>query len=174
MNPNPPYRIGTGFDVHRLVPGRKLFLGGVEIPFELGLEGHSDADALLHAVCDAIFGALASGDIGQHFPNNDPRWKDCPSEVFLKEAARLAAGEGYRVVNLDATVLAERPKLTPHKETIRARMASILDLPVNCVGLKATTMEGMGFVGRQEGLAAMAVVMLERIQSSSEPLSAKD
>lgn len=159
----PPFRIGTGFDVHQFARGRKLILGGVEIPHEKGLLGHSDADALLHAICDAILGALAAGDIGEHFPNTDSKWKDCDSMVFLRECARIAADAGYSVTNIDSTILAERPKMFPHIPAMRERIASALNLPFDCIGIKATTMETMGFVGRQEGIAAMAVALLTRL-----------
>lgn len=161
MTFQPPYRIGNGFDVHRLVAGRKLILGGIEIPFERGLEGHSDADALLHAVCDAILGALAAGDIGQHFPNTDPRWKDCDSAVFVQESVRLARQAGYRVSNLDVTIHAERPKLRFHIDTMRKRVSELVDAPESCIGIKAGTMEKMGFVGREEGIAVSASVLLQ-------------
>jgi 2-C-methyl-D-erythritol 2,4-cyclodiphosphate synthase len=137
-------------------------LGGVDIPAEEGLEGHSDADALLHAICDAVLGALALGDIGQHFSNSDPRWKDCDSAVFVREAVRMAAERGYRVVNIDATILAEHPKMAPHVPAMRRRIAGMLGVGDDCVGVKATTMERMGFVGRGEGIAAMAVALLAR------------
>lgn len=161
-NQEPAFRIGTGYDVHRLTPGRKLVLGGVEIPHTHGLEGHSDADALLHAVCDAILGALAAGDIGTHFPNTDPRWKDCRSSIFVSECVRLAHERGYAISNADATILAEKPRIMPHAEAMRAAMAEMLCVPRNCIGLKAGTNEQIGFVGREEGIAAMAVVLLRR------------
>ena len=160
MKRRPQYRIGSGFDVHRLVAGRRLILGGIEIPFERGLEGHSDADALLHAVCDAILGALAAGDIGQHFPNTDPRWKACDSAVFVTECMRLAAECGYEVSNVDISIHAERPKMRGHIDAMRRRVAELLDVPEDCVGIKAGTMEKMGFVGREEGIAVSATVLL--------------
>lgn len=153
-------RIGQGFDIHRLVPGRRLVLGGVEIAFELGLEGHSDADVLLHAICDALLGAIAAGDIGEHFPNTDPKWKDCDSAVFLRECSAMVKRAGYRVANVDCTVLAERPKLRQHVSAIRAKISDLLGIPLDCVGLKATTMERLGAIGREEGIAAMAVALL--------------
>lgn len=162
MNNEPRMRVGTGFDVHQLVVGRPLVLGGVEIPYEKGLEGHSDADALLHAITDAIFGALGEGDIGEHFPNTDERWRGCDSLVFLREAVRIAAARGYRVANVDATILAEAPRMLPHVPGMKQRISEALQLPVSCIGLKATTMEKMGFVGRGEGIAAMAVALLEQ------------
>jgi 2-C-methyl-D-erythritol 2,4-cyclodiphosphate synthase len=153
-------RIGTGFDIHQLVQGRRLYLGGVEIPHEKGLEGHSDADALIHAICDALLGALALGDIGTHFPNTDPQWKDAPSEVFLRECARLIRSEGWEIGNIDATILAERPKLAPHIKMIRTRLAAIAAVDIGQVSIKATTMEKLGAIGRGEGIAAMATVLL--------------
>jgi 2-C-methyl-D-erythritol 2,4-cyclodiphosphate synthase len=164
------FRVGIGFDVHAFEEGRPLFLGGVQIPHTRGLAGHSDADALLHAISDAIFGALGQPDIGQHFPNTDPRWKDCPSRVFLAEAVRIAREAGYVVVNLDSTLLAEEPKMAPHIPAMRDLIAKELGIEPQQVGIKATTMEGLGFIGRREGIAAMAVVLLgEREAVISEP-----
>ncbi|MCS7337811.1 MAG: 2-C-methyl-D-erythritol 2,4-cyclodiphosphate synthase [Verrucomicrobiae bacterium] len=154
-------RVGIGYDVHRLAQGRKLILGGVEIPHAAGLEGHSDADVLMHAVCDAVLGALGEPDIGQLFPNTDPRWKNAPSRVFLEEAARRAAARGGRIVNIDATVLAEAPRLAPHIAAMRANVATALGIRSDCVGIKATTNERLGFVGRQEGIAAIAVASVD-------------
>jgi 2-C-methyl-D-erythritol 2,4-cyclodiphosphate synthase len=158
----PPVRVGTGFDVHRFAPGRRLVLGGVEIPSDEGLLGHSDADALIHAVCDAILGAVAAGDIGHHFPNTDPRWKDCDSTVLLAECAALAASRGYRIGNVDAMVMAEKPRLAPHIGAMRRRIAGVLGIAEDCVAVKATTMEKLGFIGRGEGIAANAVALLYR------------
>jgi 2-C-methyl-D-erythritol 2,4-cyclodiphosphate synthase len=149
-------RVGSGFDVHALVPGRRLVLGGVEIPFERGLEGHSDADALLHAVADAILGALALGDIGEHFPNTDPRWKDADSRLLLRAVWALATERGYRLGNLDATVIAQAPRLAPHLPRMAAHLAEDLGAPVDRVSVKATTSERLGFTGREEGIAATA------------------
>lgn len=154
-------RVGIGYDVHPLVVGRPLILGGVEIPHDRGLDGHSDADALLHAICDAVLGALGAGDIGHFFPNTDPRWKNAPSRVFLEEAARLVAARGGRLVNVDATVIAQAPKLAPHIPEMRQRIAAALGLSEEQVGIKATTNERLGFVGREEGIAAMAVASIE-------------
>lgn len=154
-------RVGLGYDVHPLVAGRPLVLGGVEIPHERGLEGHSDADALMHAICDAILGAIGAGDIGHFFPNTDPRWKNAPSRVFLEEAARLVTARGGRLVNVDATVIAQAPKLAPHFPEMRKRIAAALGLSETQIGLKATTNERLGFVGREEGIAAMAVASVE-------------
>jgi len=156
----PAYRMGIGFDVHRLVKGRLLILGGINIPHSHGLEGHSDADALLHAITDAILGAVAAGDIGQHFSNTDPRWKDCDSAVFLREAARLANGKGYVIGNVDAIIMAENPKMAPVIPAMRKKIAEVLGLDVDLVGVKAGTMERMGFVGREEGIACQAIVTL--------------
>jgi 2-C-methyl-D-erythritol 2,4-cyclodiphosphate synthase/2-C-methyl-D-erythritol 4-phosphate cytidylyltransferase len=153
-------RVGYGYDVHQLKAGRKLMMGGVEIPFDKGLLGHSDADALLHAVTDAIIGALALGDIGSHFPDNDPANKDLDSRIFLRKAVELAADKGYAVGNIDATVVAEKPKLRDHIDSMRALIASDARIESDRVSVKATTSEKMGFVGRGEGMAAMATVLL--------------
>ena len=153
-------RVGMGIDFHRLVPGRKLVLGGVEIPFELGLAGHSDADALLHAICDALLGAAALGDIGQHFPPGDPRFKDISSLLLLGKVRGLLAGAGYFPMQLDAVVIAERPKLTPYIPEMRARIAEALGLPTEAVSVKATTSEGMGPIGQGKGIAAFAVALI--------------
>ena len=153
--------VGIGYDVHQLVQGRKLILGGVEIPHARGLEGHSDADALLHAITDAVLGALGESDIGHFFPNTDPRWKGAPSRVFLEEAARQVVFRQGRIVNIDATVIAQQPKLAPHIPAMKLHIAEALGIPVRRVGLKATTNEHLGFVGREEGIAAMAVASVE-------------
>ncbi len=149
--------VGIGYDVHALVEGRRLILAGVEIPHRKGLEGHSDADALMHAVCDAILGALGEGDIGHFFPNTDPRWRGAPSRVFLEEAARQVSFRQGKIVNVDATIIAQEPKLAPHLEAMKANVAAALGLETRQVGIKATTNEHLGFIGRQEGIAAMAV-----------------
>jgi 2-C-methyl-D-erythritol 2,4-cyclodiphosphate synthase len=154
-------RVGIGYDVHALVAGRRLVLGGVEIPHTHGLEGHSDADALMHAICDAVLGALGEGDIGHYFPNTDPRWKDAPSRIFLEEAARQVRLRGGRILNVDATVLAQQPRLAPHMTAMRANVAAALGVTTGQVGIKATTNEGLGFVGRGDGIAAMAVAVVE-------------
>lgn len=153
---------GIGYDVHRLAEGRKLIIGGVEIPHDRGLDGHSDADVLMHAVCDAVLGALGKGDIGTFFPNDDPQWKDCPSRVFLEEAARQAQLENARIVNIDASLVAEEPKLMPHAAAMKENIASALGIAIDKVGVKATTNETMGFVGRGEGIASMAVAAVDR------------
>ena len=148
---------GIGYDVHPLVPGRKLVLGGVEIPHARGLDGHSDADALMHAICDAVLGALGEEDIGHFFPNTDPRWRGVPSKIFLEEAARQAARRGARIVNVDATLIAEAPKIYPYIGEMKQRIATALGVSEKQIGVKATTNERLGFLGREEGIAAMAV-----------------
>ncbi|HPC83685.1 MAG TPA: 2-C-methyl-D-erythritol 2,4-cyclodiphosphate synthase [Thermoanaerobaculaceae bacterium] len=154
-------RVGQGVDVHPFAAGRPMWLCGVELPGEVGLAGHSDADAALHAVTDAILGACGEGDIGLHFPPSDERWKGATSALFVRRAVELAAARGWRVAHCDVSILAERPRIGPHREAMRARLAELLAVPAGEVGLKATTCEGMGFVGRREGLVAMAVVTLE-------------
>lgn len=153
-------RVGLGIDFHRLVPGRKLVLGGVEIPHELGLAGHSDADALLHAICDALLGAAALGDIGQHFPPGDPRFKGVSSLLLLGKVRGLLAGAGYFPVQLDAVVIAEHPRLAPYIPEMRTCVAEALGLPTQAVSVKATTSEGMGPIGQGEGIAAFAVALI--------------
>lgn len=154
-------RIGFGYDVHRLVEGRPLVLGGVHIPFERGLLGHSDADVLLHAVADALLGAAALGDLGALFPDTDPTWKDADSAELLGEVIRRVADKGFSLVNVDATVVAERPKLRGHIDAIRERMADILGLALDAVSVKATTQEQMDTIGAGDGMAAYAVCLLE-------------
>ncbi len=153
-------RTGIGYDFHRLVEGRALILGGVTIPFEKGLLGHSDADVLVHAVCDALLGAAALGDIGGHFPDTDPRFKDMPSLNFLASVKSMIARQGYRVVNVDAVVLAEAPRLADHRRQMQANIALTLDCPHNSVNIKATTSEGCGMIGRGEGIGVMATALL--------------
>jgi 2-C-methyl-D-erythritol 2,4-cyclodiphosphate synthase len=155
-------RIGSGFDAHQLVPGRRLILGGVEIPFDRGLEGHSDGDCLLHAVCDAILGALGEGDMGRHFPSTDARWKGVASLRFLEDVAGLLRERGYALGNLDATVIAQAPALAPHLAAMRDRIAQALAAPVDAVSVKAKSTDGLGALGRSEGIAAQAVVLLQR------------
>ena len=155
-------RVGHGYDVHRLVEGRKLILGGVEIPWEKGLLGHSDADVLLHALMDAILGAAALGDIGQHFPDSDERYAGADSLQLLTEVARLLNEAGYRLVNADCTILAQRPKLMPHLPQMRANIARALEADLDAISVKATTEEGLGFTGDGSGIAAHAVVLIER------------
>lgn len=154
------FRIGNGFDVHALVPGRPLVIGGVMIPFERGLAGHSDADVLLHAIADAILGALALGDLGAHFPNTDPRWRGADSRVLLREVMGLAQIRGFVINNVDATVVAQVPKLAPFVGEMRSRIAQDLGCAVDQVSVKATTSERLGFAGREEGIAALATVLL--------------
>ena len=155
-------RIGHGYDVHRLVQGRPLILGGVEIESKLGLQGWSDADVVLHAISDAVLGALALGDLGEHFPPGDPKFQDANSAHLLRAVLEMAENRSYAVVNCDVTVIAERPKLMPYREAIRARIASIMRLDFDVVSFKATTHEGLGPLGRSEGIAAHAVLLLEK------------
>jgi 2-C-methyl-D-erythritol 2,4-cyclodiphosphate synthase len=157
-----PYRIGIGYDIHRLVQGRKLVLGGVEIPFEKGLLGHSDSDVLTHAICDALLGAVALGDIGAHFPDSDPRWAGASSLEFLARVVELVTEAGYRVANIDATVLADRPKLRPYIQAMRESLASVLRISVDQVNIKAKTNEGLESIGCGDAMAAQAVVLLHR------------
>jgi len=154
-------RVGHGFDVHRLVAGRKLVIGGVEIAHEKGLLGHSDADVLLHAICDALLGAAAMGDIGKHFPDDDERYKGIDSRELLREVCRLIAERGRRVVNVDATIIAEAPRMAPHIPKMVANIASDLAIEPHDVNVKATTTEGLGFTGQGEGIAAHAVCLVE-------------
>ncbi len=154
-------RIGIGYDIHRLVEGRKLVLGGVEIPFEKGLLGHSDSDVLTHAICDALLGAAALGDIGTHFPDSDPQWAGASSLDFLARVVELVTQKGYRVANIDTTVMAERPKLMPHVHAIRESLASVLQIDLDRVNVKAKTNEGLESVGRGEAMSAQAIALLE-------------
>lgn len=156
-------RIGMGYDVHRLVPERDLILGGVKIDHELGLLGHSDADVLLHAVMDALLGAAALGDIGKHFPDTDPRYKGADSIRLLEAVRELVKKEGYSVGNVDATIIAQQPKMSPHIERMRENIAKALEIPVSRINVKATTEEGLGFTGNGEGISAQAVCLLEAI-----------
>ena len=156
-------RIGHGYDVHRLADGRKCIIGGVEIAHERGLLGHSDADVLTHAVMDALLGALALGDIGKHFPDIDPRYAGADSIALLRHVAALVRDRGYRLGNLDATVLAQAPKLAPHIELMRENLAAAIGCETDCVSVKATTEEGLGFTGTKEGIAAHCVCLLEKI-----------
>ena len=156
-------RIGTGYDVHRLVEGRKLILGGVEIPYEKGLLGHSDADVLAHAVMDAVLGAAALGDIGKHFPDTDDTYKGASSIELMERVREILSEDGYRVVNIDSTVIAQRPKLAAYLEEMRRNMADALDIGIDLVSVKATTEEGLGFTGAGEGIAAQAVCLIEEV-----------
>jgi len=154
------FRIGIGYDVHRLQKGRMLVLGGVTIPFERGLAGHSDADVLLHAVCDSLLGAIGAGDIGQHFPDTDLRWRDVDSSILLERVMQLVTEKGYRVVNIDTTIIAEVPKVSPYRDSMRQKVATLLGVDLNRVNIKATTTEKLGFEGREEGIAAQAIVLI--------------
>ena len=153
--------VGIGYDVHALVEGRKLILGGVEIPHAKGLEGHSDADVLMHAICDAILGALGEADIGHFFPNTDPRWRGAPSHLFLRDAARRVAMREGKIVNVDATLIAQAPKISPHIPQMKQKIADALEISFQQLGVKATTNEHLGFIGREEGIAAMAVASVD-------------
>jgi 2-C-methyl-D-erythritol 2,4-cyclodiphosphate synthase len=155
-------RIGSGYDVHAFTPDRPLILGGVTIPFELGLSGHSDADAVIHAVVDALLGAATLGDIGRHFPPSDARWKNQPGAVFLDYTYQVLCQQNWAISNIDATIVAERPKMSPHTEAMREHIAAHLHLALEQVSIKATTTDGLGFAGRQEGIACYAVALIER------------
>ncbi|MEW5863510.1 MAG: 2-C-methyl-D-erythritol 2,4-cyclodiphosphate synthase [Pseudomonadota bacterium] len=156
-------RIGQGFDVHALVAGRRLVIGGVEIPHAKGLQGHSDGDVLLHAICDALLGAAGLGDIGQHYPDSSPEYLEIDSRVLLRETAKKVAAAGYRVVNVDATVIAEAPRMAPHISRMIGNIAADLGVPPAAINVKATTTEELGFTGRGEGIAAQAVALLDAI-----------
>lgn len=162
----PPFATGFGYDVHRLVPGRRCVLGGVDIPFDRGLDGHSDADVLLHAVMDALLGAAAQGDIGTHFPPSDERWRGADSRDLLRSVHGIVSQSGWRIANIDCTVVAEAPRIAPHTGSMRANIAADTGISAARVSVKATTNETMGFVGRGEGIAAMATVLLYRPQAS--------
>lgn len=153
-------RIGQGFDVHQFEEGRPLIIGGITIPHEKGLTGHSDADVLLHTVTDAALGAIGEGDIGRHFPDTDEAFKDADSAVLLQKVWEIVESKGYRLGNVDCTIMAQRPKMAPHIETIRARIAELLKADITQVNVKATTTEKLGFVGREEGIASMATILL--------------
>ncbi len=155
-------RIGMGYDIHRLVPERRLVLGGVEIPFEFGLLGHSDADVLTHAVCDAILGAAALGDIGLHFPDTDPTYRGIASLVLLKQTVKRVIREGFKVCQLDATVVAQAPRIGPFRDEMRANLSVAIGIPVGMISVKATTTEGLGYLGRREGIAALCIAQLEK------------
>ena len=155
-------RTGIGFDIHRFAQERRLVLGGVEIPHSEGLEGHSDADVLCHALADALLGAVADGDIGQHFPNTDPKWKDADSVELLRHVVGRLKVKGFRVVNVDCVITAEKPKVMPYAQRMRERLAPVLGVTIDDVSVKATTMEGLGAIGRAEGIAVMAVATVEK------------
>lgn len=165
-----PFRIGTGYDAHAFAPpaaARPLVLGGVAIPHDRGLAGHSDADVLIHALVDALLGAAALGDIGSHFPSSDDRWRDAPSAAFLTYTANLLRARGWRIANLDTTLIAEQPRLSPHIPALRARLADLLGLPVECVSVKSKTTDGLGFTGRSEGIACHAVALIARADENA-------
>ncbi|MDE6297934.1 MAG: 2-C-methyl-D-erythritol 2,4-cyclodiphosphate synthase [Muribaculaceae bacterium] len=157
------YRIGQGYDVHRLVEGRQLWICGVKLDYELGLLGHSDADVAIHALCDAMLGAVALGDIGKHFPDSDPRYKGIDSKLLLKHVCRLIEDKGYILNNCDITICAEQPKMRPHIDTMRQTLAEVLNTSVDNISVKATTTERLGFTGRMEGISAYATVLLRKI-----------
>ena len=154
-------RIGQGYDVHRLVEGRKLIIGGVDIPHNVGLLGHSDADVLLHAISDAILGAAALGDIGKHFPDTDPKFKGADSLVLLSHCGKLVREKGYRINNIDATIVAQRPKMAPHIQTMRENIARALEIEINQVNVKATTEEKLGFTGTEQGISSYVAALIE-------------
>jgi len=154
-------RVGSGYDVHRLVSGRKLILGGVEVPHETGLEGHSDADVLVHSLCDALLGAASLGDIGQHFPDSDPRYQNISSLVLLQETASLIRKKGYRIQNTDSTIVAQAPRLAGVIDRMRENIATTLNISFDSVSVKATTTEGLGFAGAKEGIASYSVVLIK-------------
>lgn len=158
----PPVRVGMGFDVHRLEAGEELWLGGLRIDHDMGLSGHSDADVALHAIVDALLGAIGNGDIGSHFPPSDERWRGTASSAFVEHAAKLVAEAGYAVGNVDLTIICEAPRIGPHRETMRARIAELLATPLSAISVKATTTERLGFTGRGEGIAAQAVATVFR------------
>ena len=155
------YRIGNGYDVHRLVEGRKLILGGVNIPHSLGLDGHSDADVLCHALCDSLLGASGAGDLGKHFPDTDDQWKGVSSLVLLKKTGIIISERGYQITNIDTTIVAQQPKLAPHIQAMTSNISKCLKIQSDQVNIKATTTENLGFTGREEGISAYAVVLLQ-------------
>jgi 2-C-methyl-D-erythritol 2,4-cyclodiphosphate synthase len=157
-------RVGIGYDVHSLVEGRKLFLGGIEIPYSKGLLGHSDGDVLIHAICDAILGAISEGDIGVHFPDSDESIRGIDSIKILSYVMELVKKKGFKVVNIDAVIAAEEPKIHPHRELIRKNIAKILNVDIDMVGIKGKTKEGLGFVGKKEGIEVYAVALLEEVR----------
>lgn len=154
-------RVGLGYDVHQLVSGRLLVLGGIKIPYSMGLKGHSDADVLLHAVCDALLGAIAEGDIGKHFPDTDSRYKDIRSTLLLKSVAETVRKKGFRIVNVDSTIVAQKPKLADFIPGMRKEIADVLEIDPGHISVKATTTEGLGFAGREEGIGAYAIALVE-------------
>lgn len=156
------FRTGIGFDAHRFSSGKKLILGGVEIPFELGLEGHSDADVLTHAICDALLGAIGERDIGSYFPDSDPIYRGISSLVLLKEVLAISSSRGFRIENIDSVVVCEKPRLSPYVSQMKKRLSSVIEIPEESIGIKATTTDGMGFTGRGEGIAAYAVILVRK------------
>lgn len=159
-------KIGIGYDVHKLVSGRKLILGGVDVPYKLGLDGHSDADVLVHAIADAILGAAKMGDIGQHFPDSDPKYKDANSLHLLSQVAKIITEKGYIIADVDSVIVAQAPKLSPYREQMVENISQSLDIEKPCVGVKATTTEGLGFEGQGFGISARAVALLEKKKST--------
>ncbi|OGP56462.1 MAG: 2-C-methyl-D-erythritol 2,4-cyclodiphosphate synthase [Deltaproteobacteria bacterium RBG_13_52_11] len=157
----PGYRVGMGYDVHPLVEGRPLILGGITIPYQRGLAGHSDADVLVHAICDALLGAISEGDLGRHFPDSDPQYKDVESLVLLRKVVEMVARKGFSITNIDATIVAQAPQLAPYRSPMEEKIAATVGVEQERVNVKATTTEGLGFTGRGEGIAAYAVVLLE-------------
>ena len=155
-----PFRVGQGYDVHRFEEGRELWLGGIKIDYPLGLKGHSDADVLLHAISDALLGCLALRDIGYHFPDTDPKYKGADSKILLQEVGKLVAAKGYKIGNIDATIVAEQPKINPHVEAMQVVIAQLLDIELDQISIKASTNEKMGFTGRQEGILALATALV--------------
>lgn len=164
MNNELKYRTGVGYDVHAFTKDRKLILGGIEIPFEKGLAGHSDADVLLHAITDALLGSLALGDIGQHFPDNNEKYKNSDSSIFLKKAVELVRGSDYEISNIDATITLEKPKLVSFIPQMREQISEFLEIDSDQISVKATTTEKLGFVGREEGIAAIAIVLIAKVR----------
>ena len=160
-------RIGMGYDVHRLIRGRKLVLGGVAIPFKKGLLGHSDADVLVHAVCDALLGAAGLGDIGLHFPDTDPEYKDVSSIKILAKTYKLVSGKKFKIINLDSTIFAEAPKLSPYTEEMKKNIARTIEIEPECVNIKATTFEGLGMIGKGEGIGAVCLVLLQSLKKTN-------
>lgn len=159
---SPIIRIGNGYDVHRLVAGRKLILGGVDVPHATGLDGHSDADALLHALCDALLGAVGAGDIGAHFPDTDPQWKGISSMVLLEQVSALCRERGFEVSNIDTIIVAQKPKLAPYLPDMKKNIAQAMSIDIGQINIKATTTEKLGFAGKEEGIAAYAVALLSK------------
>lgn len=156
-------RIGHGYDVHRIIKGRELFIGGIKIPYEFGLEGHSDADVLLHAICDSLLGAAALGDIGKHFPDSDPAYRGIDSKLLLAHTVSLLKNKGYCIINIDATVVAQKPKLLPYIERMRDTIAGVCNINIDQINVKATTEENLGFTGRLEGISAHSVCLIDKL-----------